>query len=378
MAWVACQENNALVMVDLTTETITGIKALGTKDYSLPGNSMDCNRNHDKIHLSTYPAKGFYHPDAIASYVVNGTPYVVTANEGDAREYDGYAEEIRLRKKDIDLDPTAFPNEALVFDLIGDVKTTTANGDTDGDGDLDEIYMYGARSFSIFNGNTGALVYDSQNQIEQISWNEYPTLFNTSGAKTNVKNRSDDKGPEPEAVVVGKLSGKDYAFVGAERSGGIYVFDITDPSNVAYTHHHNNRDTATGKGDIGPEGLVFIPHTDSPNKRDLLVVANEVSSTLTIYHVFDPQLDTNVSVNDMMVNNSNISLFPNPTQNNITIETSEEIQWVEVVDFSGAVVYRKNVEENTTKVDLSTFQGHVFVIRVQTENNLYSRPVIKN
>lgn len=374
-AWVACQENNALVIVDLTTESITDIKALGTKDYSVAANSLDCNRKHDKIHLANYPVKGFYHPDAIASYVVNGTPYVVTANEGDAREYDGYAEEIRLRKKDIDLDPTAFPNEQLVFDLIGDVKTTTANGDTDGDGDLDEIFMYGARSFSIFNGNTGALVYDSENQIEQISWNEYPTLFNTSGAKTNVKNRSDDKGPEPEAVVIGALSDKVYAFVGAERSGGVYVFDITDPTKVEYTHHHNNRDTATGKGDIGPEGMVFIPNAESPNKLDLLVVANEVSSTLTIYHVYDPKLETSTKE---FVANEALKVFPNPTQGNVTVASNEVIEWVEVVSLQGSVIAK--VSGNGTselKIDLNELNGQFFVLKIATPSAILSRPVVR-
>ncbi|MCH5687044.1 hypothetical protein LWM68_23905 [Niabella sp. W65] len=47
-------------------------------------------------------------PDAIALLEHNGIPYLFTANEGDAREYSSYAEAKRV--KDINLDPTIFPN----------------------------------------------------------------------------------------------------------------------------------------------------------------------------------------------------------------------------------------------------------------------------
>ena len=38
-----------------------------------------------------------YLPDAIASYTVKGSTYLVTANEGDARDWDCFAEEVRVK-----------------------------------------------------------------------------------------------------------------------------------------------------------------------------------------------------------------------------------------------------------------------------------------
>ena len=256
-----------------------------------------------------------------------------------------------------------------------------------GDGDLDEIYTYGARSFSIWNGTTGALVYDSGNEMELISSQSelYGPLFNASnGPSANFRNRSDDKGPEPEAVVVGELSGKTYAFVGAERSGGVYVWDVTDPNSVSFVDHHNNRDTATGEGDLGPEGMVFIPNTDSPNKLDMLVVANEVSSTISIYHVFDSQLDTTTKdTSTVSVFNSNalvnaISVYPNPSNGIVNIDAgSLELEELEVISAQGQVIRKSNLNySNTASINLQEEKTGVYILKVVTDQGTLTKPII--
>ena len=39
----------------------------------------------------------------------------------------------------------------------------------------------------------------------------------------------DDKGPEPENIVVGKIGNETFAFIGLERSSGIMMYQITNP-----------------------------------------------------------------------------------------------------------------------------------------------------
>ena len=130
------------------------------------GNGLDASNRDDAINITEWPIKGMYQPDAIASYEVDGQLYLVTANEGDARDYDTYSEEARVA--DLTLDPTAFPEAATLQEdaNLGRINTTLENGDTDGDGDFDEIYTYGARSFTIWNATTGAVVFDSGSMIE--------------------------------------------------------------------------------------------------------------------------------------------------------------------------------------------------------------------
>ncbi len=291
-AWVALQENNALAIVDLDTATVTDIVPLGFKDHSRRGNALDPSNRDDEIAIANWPVKGMYMPDAMDAYEFGNRTYIVTANEGDARDYDCYSEEVRI--KDLELDPEVFPNadELQKDENLGRLKTTTSFL-TEGL-PATELYSYGARSFSIWD-EAGGLVFDSGDDFERITARLIPADFNSNNDENgSFDARSDDKGPEPEGVEIAKVFSKTYAFIGLERVGGIMVYDITTPRNPKFVEYVNNRDFTVedpadpAAGDLGPEGLTFIAPSDSPNGRPLLVVANEVSGTTTIFQIDGP------------------------------------------------------------------------------------------
>ena len=295
-AYVSLQENNGLAIVDLATATVDALAGLGVKDYSAAGNGIDPSDRDDAVAIAPVPAFGLYQPDAIAAYEVNGQTYVVTANEGDAREYDGFEEEARVR--DLALDPDAFPDAAaLQADArLGRLTVTTTLGDPDGDGDYDALYSFGARSFSIHRAD-GTRVFDSGDAFEQITAARLGADFNSDNDENGTgDSRSDAKGPEPEAIAVGEIDGRHYAFVGLERVGGVMVYDVTDPANAAFVDYVTTRDFSVdaqladgtpnpAAGDLGPEGMAFVPAADSPTGQPLLAVSNEVSGTVSLYAV---------------------------------------------------------------------------------------------
>ena len=161
----------------------------------------------------------------------------------------------------------------------------------------DHLYSFGTRSVSIWVENaqqTGVeLVWDSGDQFEQYIAQHHPEIFNFNHEEAGLDNRSDNKGPEPEGVTLGQIGEKTFAFIGLERVGGIMVYDVTTPASPSFVQYINSRDfKATTEqielgqaGDLGPEGLVFIPAKDSPNQKPLLVVGHEVSGSTTIYQV---------------------------------------------------------------------------------------------
>jgi 2',3'-cyclic-nucleotide 2'-phosphodiesterase (5'-nucleotidase family) len=289
-AFVTCQENNAFAVVDIATATVTNLLGMGFKNHSLPGNGMDASDRSSAVQIKSWPVFGMYLPDAVDSYSVNGKTYYVTVNEGDARAYAGYSEEARV--KDLTLDPVAFPNASWLKknENLGRLKTTKANGDIDNDGDFDEIYCFGGRSFTIWDEN-GNVVFDSQDDIEQITSGYLANNFNASHEGNNsFKDRSDDKGPEPEALKIAQIDGRYYAFIGLERVGGIMVYDVTNPNFPDFVEYRNDRNFAVDAkddltGHYGPEGIIFIEASESGNGQPLVVVSHEISGSVAIYQV---------------------------------------------------------------------------------------------
>lgn len=309
-AWVALQENNAMAVVDLSSHpaAVTDILPLGLKDHSANGNALDPSNRDDAVAVANWPVFGMYMPDAIATLSVNGVDYVVTANEGDARDYDGYSEEDRVG--DLALDANDFSDAAsLQADerlgrLLTSIADGRAGGNLDGDPQIERIQAYGARSFSIRRGSDMSLVFDSGSDFEDITAAALGDDFNaTNDDNQSGDSRSDDKGPEPEALAVAEINGRHYAFIGLERVGGIMVYDVSEPANPSFVRYQIDRDFSvvfdrnseddpapssaqlSASGDLGPEGMTVISASDSPTGEPLLVVASEVSGTTTVYAI---------------------------------------------------------------------------------------------
>ena len=324
-AYVSLQENNALAKVDLNAGEVTEILPLGFKDHSQPENSLDAS-DEDGINIQTIPTFGMYQPDAIDNFTVDGQTYIVTANEGDGRDYEGFSEEVKLEellnndRLDLNDDDEADEgstqvsseetvNDLLADDRLGELDLTNATGDTDDDGLIEQLYNFGGRSFSIWN-ESGELVFDSGDDFEQIIADQIDQgnlpreAFNADNTSNDsFDERSDAKGPEPEAITIGEVNDTPYAFISLERIGGIMAYNVSNPSNPEFVQYFNDRDFSvefdtdsegepsptaeqiSRAGDLGPEGLQFIAAEDSPNGEPLLAVGNEVSGSTTVYNV---------------------------------------------------------------------------------------------
>ncbi len=307
-AWVTLQENNAIAVLDIRSGEFVSLHGLGFKDHLLAGQGLDPSDQDSKIAIRNWPVLGVYQPDAIASYHYRGHTYLVTANEGDARDYPGYSEESRFRALSGNIPICDDSPRLQAFfanndrgittpeqlrdnvDGMGRLTVTTATGLRPDGSCYEDIYAFGARSFSIWRDDL-ALVYDSGEDFELITAAAYPQFFNSNHEENNFDNRSDNKGPEPEGVTVAQLWGRTFAFIGLERIGGVMIYDISDPYAPTFVQYLNNRDFnadpgTVEAGDLGAEGLIVIEAGKSPIPGvPLLVVANEVSGTTTIFRI---------------------------------------------------------------------------------------------
>ncbi len=321
VAYITLQENNGLAIVDLSDNSVKVI-GLGFKDWS----EFQIDGMEDgTVSFGQYDnLYGMYMPDTIATFQWKDANFLVTANEGDAREYffdtlntdgvqdedlcnaaggqdfdedDGclsYTEETQGRRLDYspgsnletiagddprDFDFTAFP--------LGRLTVTNVLGDSDNNGEYEALYAYGARSFTIWDTN-GLVVFDSGDDFERITASIHGNAFNNNNDENEGDSRSANKGPEPEALTVGQVGDKTYAFIGMERLGGIFVYDVTNPYDAKFVDYMINRDLTEGGdliGDSAPEGMVFVDATNSPTGNALVIIGNEASGTVSVWQI---------------------------------------------------------------------------------------------
>jgi hypothetical protein len=289
MAWVSLQENNALVKFDVAAKKILDVFPLGYVDHSKPGFGLDIKKNKT-IEIKNYPLRGLRQPDGISAFTAGGKTFVLTANEGSpVNDYKAWTDVTTpmMLSQNGALDPGVF-----TADVLEDVKNVSVSNlercdvapDKTQNGKCPYMYSFGTRSISIFDGETGHLMWDSGDAFEQTIAKVAPDYFNWNSKKGKVKMdaRSEDKGCEPENVTTGIVGDKRYAFVGLERTSGIAVFDITGVENG---NTPKIVDYYLDPKDRGPEGILFIPAEKSPNGEPLLVVGYEYSKTLAVYSV---------------------------------------------------------------------------------------------
>lgn len=304
-AWVTLQENNAIAVLDVKKKKFTKVVGLGLKDHSLPGNGLDAS-DRDNIlgNIKTYPIKGMYMPDSIGHFKSRGRDYLIMANEGDAREWGSFVEEARIASlippKDANGNYVATPGKlrpdhpVITQNLFGNadlgrLNATTRGVPTDANGVIQDVWVFGGRSFTIRDASAG-LVYDSGDQIEQLMSVYNPGFQNSDQTVPPAPDsRSDNKGPEPEGIAVAKICGTNYGFIGLERIGGALMYDLTNPAAPRFLQYVNNRNfagtTAATGGDRGPEGLMVIAAKDSPTRKPILVISNEISGSASFYQV---------------------------------------------------------------------------------------------
>ncbi|QBJ64240.1 choice-of-anchor I family protein [Pseudoalteromonas sp. DL-6] len=305
-AYVSIQENNALAIINLEDNSLE-LKGLGFKDWS--NLQFDASDKDGGVNFKSYPGLyGMYQPDTIASFSWKGANFIVSANEGDAREYffDASDEADCIAQGGLDYDAKdgclAYIDESRVEDLalaanfdylnnddndIGRLKVTTVKGDKNNDGQYESLYAYGARSFTIWDSN-GLVVFDSGDQIARVTASVHGNAFNNNEDENKGDTRSDDKGAEPEALTLGEVGDRLFAFVGLERMGAIMVFDITNPYDVKFQDYFYNRGlepSANISGDLAPEGMTFVPAAQSETNEALLIIGNEISGSIAVWEI---------------------------------------------------------------------------------------------
>ncbi|XP_012936330.1 mesenchyme-specific cell surface glycoprotein [Aplysia californica] len=294
-AYVCLQENNAIAVVDLTSENIEHVYGLGFKHWG----HFDASNKDQGIQISYWPIRAWYQPDAVLFYTFQGRRLIFSANEGDAKQYSDFDEIERGKKlKNVSSTVPKFVRASLQDDaLLGRLKFSSVDG-KDEQGNYQHLYTYGGRSFSVWDADQGMTqIYDSGSHIEESTALHCPHLFNMDGNDEQPDSRSDDKGPEPESLALAEVRGRLYVFVGNERPGTISVYsfgsDLTKPrfetifcdgipdDSRTPDQRFADRDLFA----VDPEDIQYLSEEESPAPYPVLLVAGTVSGTVSIVRV---------------------------------------------------------------------------------------------
>jgi hypothetical protein len=338
-AWITLPENNAVATLDIRHGKFVAIRSFGSKDYNLEGNGFDPIDGDNQPTIETWPIRGMYMPKQVAIAAPHFFPVLVYPNRGVRRNLDAFGDEVRLKDLPLhlglpmdlpdpkpivitrDLDPDEFPvddSNAPLRNLR--LKVSWVDGDSDGDGLLEQIFAFGGRSFAI-RSLDNRLIYDSGDDIERITaqawWDtDGYFLYNTPDDENAIDENSDLRGPEPVSVATGRIGLRTYAFIGLERVGGVMTYDITNPFKPTFQHYINNRnfalnpkdrykdapgsledptrvctekvpesDQCANVGDQSAEQILFISAGESPNRKPLIIVSNATSGSATIFQI---------------------------------------------------------------------------------------------
>ncbi len=305
IAWVTLQENNAIAMVDIKAQEITKVKGLG--EIAIANQAIDITDDGVADPVESNPANIFalYQPDTIQSISINGKDYFLTANEGDDREYGDYEDLVKVNKltlsDQLQASVVAPDNGMEKLRVLKDLGQNES-------GTYESLYMTGTRSFSIWD-EAGNRVFDSGADFETHLAHTMPDQFNTRVDDTDdaddiaelnedgiayemhgetaffwegVDARTLKKGAEPEALAVHQIGSRTFAYIGLEKQGGFFIYDISQPADAFMVDYVNNIDYSalpSQAGDLAPEGMVAF----SQDHQDYLAIACELSSTLALF-----------------------------------------------------------------------------------------------
>lgn len=76
--------------------------------------------------------------------------------------------------------------------------------------------------------------------------------------------------------------------------------------------------------------------------------------------------------------NTSLHVYPNPTNDRFTIQhTGAVIQTIDVIDMFGKTLIHKSIDQETTEVDLSPYSNGMYLVKILTNEGIFTQKIIK-
>jgi len=274
-AFISLQENNAIGVLNLATKRVETIFGLGVKHHDQPGQEIDVSVQDGGWQLKSWPIDSYFMPDAIAVFEHQTGTYLVSANEGDTRDWLGHEDAIKVSKIKCKPSNATSPPAwygrrsqyhlgALEVDRLPIIGNAPACPE--------RITAFGGRSISVWNPASGQLVWDSASDMS--------ARVSRCLSADPMDRRSPKRGIEPEGLALARIGDQTIAFVGLERGNAILAYDLTQPAHGQYAGGIYFQDGRHR----GPEAMKFLPSERNADEG-LLFASFEYTATIAVFHV---------------------------------------------------------------------------------------------
>lgn len=182
------------------------------------------------------------------------------------------------------------------------------------------------------------------------------------------------EGQELQQLIVDSYNGvDDIGFIGID-SGATTDVDFTNPivstllGGTTYGTANIGSDILSAIGNLsGAEGF-----TPPLGEGDYTIWLNQTGGPSEVQLSF--VVDETLSIDDNDLTNNDITIFPNPSKDNIQISSSQPIQRVMLFDILGKEV--KSVKDANT-IDISQLKNGLYLATIITQNGSITRKVVK-
>lgn len=122
----------------------------------------------------------------------------------------------------------------------------------------------------------------------------------------------------------------------------------------------------------------------SQSGADLINANHAAITTSRIYFNtgYNWFFNTSLSVEDIAVNASKATLFPNPTNDFISISNSNTIERIAIYDINGRLIQTKKLDSNNAldkiTIDISDFESGIYLFVMKSDNGQQIERIIKN
>ncbi|HLP63973.1 DUF7619 domain-containing protein [Flavobacterium sp.] len=151
-------------------------------------------------------------------------------------------------------------------------------------------------------------------------------------------------------------------------------------NKVEFIFENINLSATSGNPPVGGHGNVLF----KIRSKNTLVSGNTVAKQANIYFDYNAPIDTNMAQttfgtlnNTVVTFDESISVFPNPTNGNVTINSKFNIKTIELYDVQGRILETVIENSNESIIDVSTRQSGIYFLKITTDEGSKVEKIMK-